>query len=182
MDADRAAIEARLAAIWETQPGLLGWLGTVDHKKIGKRYLATAMMFLLVGGVEAAIIRLQLARADQRIVSPEAYNQIFTMHGTTMIFWYAAPILSGFSNYLLPLMLGSRDMAFPRLNAFTYWSFLLSGLLLYGSLLLGEAPHAGWFAYVPYSGERFSPGRGMDFYAISLLLLTISTTAGAINS
>jgi cytochrome c oxidase subunit I len=175
------ATERRLKELWETGPGIKGWFGTVDHKEIGRRYLVTAFAFLVVGGIEALVMRLQLARADQRIVGPEAYDQIFTMHGVTMIFWYASPILSGFGNYLVPLMIGARDMAFPRVNAFSYWTFLLSGVLLYGSLLLGEAPHAGWFAYVPYAAEQFSPGRGMDFYAVALVFLTISTTAGAIN-
>jgi cytochrome c oxidase subunit 1/cytochrome c oxidase subunit I+III len=127
-----AAIDAaeRHTHIWETPKTVRGWLSTVDYKEIGRRYLVTAMAFLIVGGVEALIIRLQLARADQRLITPEAYNQIFGMHGITMIFWYASPILSGFANYLIPLMIGARDMAFPRLNAFTYWSFLLSGLFL----------------------------------------------------
>jgi cytochrome c oxidase subunit I len=154
---------------------------TVDHKKIGLRYIVTAMLFLLVGGIEALLIRLQLARPDQRLLTPEAYNQIFSIHGITMIFWYAQPILSGFSNYLVPLLIGARDMAFPRLNAFTYWAFLLSGLFLYAGVPLGQAPHAGWFAYVPYTTERFSPGLNMDFYTLALIFLTISTTAGAIN-
>ncbi len=174
--------EEQLAAHWDTRPGFLGWLSTVDHKEIGKRYLVTALCFLVIGGIEALIMRLQLARADQQLVSAEAYDQIFTMHGVTMIFWYASPVLSGFSNYLLPLMLGGRDMAFPRLNAFSYWTFLFSGLFLYASLLFGEAPHAGWFAYVPYAGRRYSPSYGLDFYALSLIFLGISTTAGAINS
>jgi cytochrome c oxidase subunit I len=139
------------------------------------------MAFLIVGGIEALIIRLQLARADQGLINPETYNQIFSMHGITMIFWYASPILSGFANYLIPLMIGARDMAFPRLNAFTYWSFLLSGLFLYGSLLFLNAPHGGWFAYTPYTTAQYSPGYGMDFYSLALILLTISTTAGAIN-
>src|SRR5262245_41838432 len=126
-------------------------------------------------------MRAQLARPDQNLLTPEAYNQIFTMHGVTMIFWYASPILSGFGNYLVPLMIGARDMAFRRLNAFTYWVFLLSGLFLYASLGIGQAPHAGWFAYVPYTDERFSPGLNLHFYALALLLLTISTTTASIN-
>ncbi len=166
---------------WETEPTVYGWFGTVDHKKIGLRYLVTAFAFLCLGGIEASLMRAQLMRPEARILSPEAYDQLFTMHGTTMIFWYASPILSGFGNYLLPLMLGSRDMAFPRLNAFSYWTFLLSGLLLYSSFLLGAAPHGGWFAYVPYTGPQYSPGLNMDFYVFALLFLTISTTAGAIN-
>jgi cytochrome c oxidase subunit I len=175
------AIENRLKALWESPKTVYGWLATVDHKTLGIRYLATAFCFLMIGGVEALLMRLQLTRSDLALLTPEAYNQIFTMHGVTMIFWYASPILSGFAVYLVPLMIGARDMAFPRLNAFTYWTFLLSGILLYISPLLGQAPHAGWFAYVPYTLTKYSPGMGMDFYAASLILLTISTTGGAIN-
>jgi cytochrome c oxidase subunit I len=175
------AAELRLEKLWETKPTLWGELSTVDHKEIGRRYLATAMIFLLVGGVEALIIRLQLATPNQRLLNPESYDQIFTMHSITMIFWYALPILAGFGNYLVPLMIGARDMALPRLNAFSYWTFLFSGLFLYGSVLIAQAPHAGWFAYVPYTTMRYSPGYGMDFYALALIFLTISTTAGAIN-
>jgi len=116
----------RLLQLWDRPQSLWGW-ATVDHKEIGKRYLVTAFAFLVVGGVEAILIRTQLARPDQAVLSPEAYNQIFTMHGITMIFWYASPIVSGFANYLIPLMGGMRDMAYPRLNAFSYWTFLASG-------------------------------------------------------
>lgn len=126
-------------------------------------------------------MRLQLARPNAGVLNPETYDQIFTMHGMTMIFWYASPILSGFANYLIPLMIGARDMAFPRVNAFSYWTFLLSGLFLYGSTLLGQSPHAGWFAYPPYTAASYSPGYGMDFYALALIFLGISTTVGAIN-
>jgi cytochrome c oxidase subunit I len=170
-----------LKSIWETPKTLWGWFATVDHKKVGIRYLATAFLFLLIGGVEALVMRIQLAAPQMGVLGPEAYNQLFSLHGITMIFWYAAPILSGFANYLVPLLLGARDMAFPRLNAFSYWMFLLSGLFLYGSVLIGQAPHAGWFAYAPLTLERYSPGLNMDFFALSLILLTISTTAGAIN-
>ncbi len=170
----------RLEDLWETPRTLWGSLATVDHKKIGVRYLVTAFAFLIAGGIEAGLIRLQLARADQSLFSPNTYNQIFTMHGVTMIFWYASPVLSGFGNYLIPLLIGSRDMAFPRLNAFSYWTFLFSGLFLYGGLAVGQMPTGGWFAYVPYT-SRFAPGLGMDFYALGLIFLTISTTAGAIN-
>ena len=173
--------EEQLKRTWETPKGFLGALSSVDHKTIGLRYLVTGMAFLIIGGIEALIIRLQLASADRNLISPETYNQIFTMHGVTMIFWYASPILSGFSNYLVPLMIGSRDMAFPRLNAFSYWAFLFSGVFLYGSLIFRESPHAGWFAYTPYTLTRYSPGYGMDFFALALLFLTISTTVGAVN-
>ncbi|HEX3738222.1 MAG TPA: cytochrome c oxidase subunit I [Terriglobales bacterium] len=175
------AVQQRLLDLWETPKTLHGWLSTVDHKEIGKRYIWTAFAFLLIGGVEALIMRIQLARPDQAILGPETYNQIYTMHGMTMIFWYASPILSGFGVYLVPLMIGARDMAFPRFNAFTYWAYLFSGILLYISPLFGQSPHGGWFAYVPYTNATYSPGYGMDFYNLSLILLTIATSGGAIN-
>lgn len=171
----------RLAAIWETAPGWRGWLSTVDHKTIGLRYIVTAFLFLLLGGLEALAMRVQLARPDQTLLSPEQYNQLFTMHGVTMIFLYALPILSGFSNYLWPLVLGSRDMAFPRLNALSYWIFLFAGLFLYASFPLGEAANAGWFNYVPLSGKDFNPGPNIDVYALGMVLLGVSTTVGAAN-
>lgn len=174
-------VEERLTALWETPKGIWGWFATVDHKELGIRYLVTAFSFLLVGGIEALVMRLQLSRAGMSILSPETYNQLFTMHGATMIFWYASPILSGFAVYLVPLMIGARDMAFPRLNAFTYWTYLFSGIFLYGAPLFDQAPHAGWFAYVPYTLTKYSPGIGMDVYAMALIFLTISTTGGAIN-
>ncbi len=175
------AVEQRLFELWDTPKTFKGWLSTVDHKEIGIRYIATAMVFLFIGGIEALIMRIQLARPDQAILGPETYDQIFTMHGMTMIFWYASPILSGFAVYLVPLMIGSRDMAFPRFNAFTYWVYLFSGVLLYISPFMGQAPHGGWFAYVPYTNVPYSPGWGMDFYNTSLILLTIATSGGAIN-
>jgi cytochrome c oxidase subunit 1/cytochrome c oxidase subunit I+III len=156
-------------------------LASVDHKVIGLRYLGTALGFLLLGGLEAMVMRWQLAGPQRTALSPEAYSQLFTMHGVTMIFWYAAPVLSGFSNYLFPLVLGTRDMAFPRLNALSYWLFLASGLLLYSGFLIGQGPNAGWFSYVPLAGSAFTPGLHQDFYSLSLILLSISTTVGAIN-
>lgn len=176
-----ATLEQRLTEIWKTPKGLWGELSTVDHKKIGMRYIVTALVLLCAGGVEALIMRIQLARPGQSILTPEMYDQIFSMHGVTMIYWYASPILSGFSNYLIPMMIGSRDMAYPRVNAFTYWTFLLSAIFLYIAPCMGQAPNAGWFAYVPYTLVKYSPGRGMDFYALALIFLTISSTAGAIN-
>ena len=174
-------VAERLEHQWSSPHTLFGWLGTVDHKRIGLRYLATGLVFLLIGGVEAVLMRLQLIGPERRLLSPEAYNQVFTMHGLTMIMWYAAPILSGFGNYLVPLFIGSRDMAFPRLNAFSYWMYLLSGVLLYVSVAFGQAPDAGWFAYVPLSARRYGPGLNMDFYPAAMTALTISTTVGAIN-
>ena len=176
-----AAVEQRLTQLWESPHTLWGELSTVDHKKLGKRYLATAFLFLIVGGLEALVMRLQLAQPNAGLIDPETYNQVFTMHGMTMIFWYAQPILSGFAIFVIPLMIGARDLAFPRLNAFTYWTFLFSGLLLYGSSLIFQAPQGGWFAYVPLTNSKYSPGLGMDFYVYSLVLLTISITAAGIN-
>ena len=171
----------RLRQIWEARPGWRGWFSTVDHKTIGLRYLVTAFMFLLAGGVEALIMRVQLARPDAKLLTPEQYNQLFTMHGVTMIFLYALPILSGFSNYLWPLILGARDMAFPRLNALSYWVFAFAGVFLYSSFPLGEAPDAGWFNYAPLSGLEYNTGPNIDVYALGMVLLGISTTVGSIN-
>ncbi len=174
-------IPQRLRDIWETPRGLLGALASVDHKAIGKRYLVTSFVFLLLGGLEAAAMRWQLARPGLGVLTPEQYDELFTMHGVTMIFLYALPVLSGFSNYLWPLLLGSRDMAFPRLNAFSYWVFLASGLFLYGSFLLGHGPNAGWFNYVPYASLQYNPGPNIDVYALGMVLLGVSTTVGSIN-
>ncbi len=170
-----------LQSLWETKPGLLGWLSTVDHKEIGIRYIVTAFLFLIAGGIEALIFRLQLAAPNETLLSPEQYNELYSMHGITMILWYAFPILTGFSVYLQPLIIGSRDMAFPRLNAFTYWVFLFSGILLYASFAAGAAPNDGWFNYTPYASRPFNPGPNIDFYALANILLGISTTLGAIN-
>ncbi|HEY7898898.1 MAG TPA: cytochrome c oxidase subunit I [Gemmatimonadaceae bacterium] len=175
------ALAKRLDAIWETPHTLIGSLTTVDHKAIGKRYLVTAFIFLCLGGIEAALMRAQLTRPNEHLLSAEAYNQLFTMHGTTMMFLYAAPILSGFSNYFVPLLIGSRDMAFPRLNAFSYWIFLFAGIFLYSSFLVGAAPNGGWFNYVPLTARPFDPGINIDFYCIALIFLSVSTTVGAVN-
>jgi cytochrome c oxidase subunit I len=181
----RATHESPLAGelerAWETEPGLLGWLSTVDHKKLGLRYLVTAFGFLILGGVEALVMRLQLARPNQSVLTPQQYDQLFTMHGLTMIFLYALPILSGFSIFLWPLILGARDMAFPRMNALSYWIFLFSGLFIYGGFLFGKAPDAGWFNYVPYTASAYNPGPNIDIYALGMVLFGLSTTLGSIN-
>jgi cytochrome c oxidase subunit I+III len=177
---ERPVIE-RLERTWETPRGWRGSLSSVDHKTIGIRYLVTAIGFLVIGGIEALLMRTQLALSGQHLLSAEAYNEMFSMHGVTMIFLYAAPVLSGFSNYIWPLMLGSRDMAYPRLNALSYWIYLVSGIFLYTSLPLGAMPNAGWFDYVPYAGRTYNPGLNIDFYALTVLLLAVSTTVGSIN-
>ena len=176
-----AGLERRLEEIWKPTPGIRGWLSTVDHKEIGKRYIATALIFLVLGGVEALMMRVQLARPEQHLMSPQEYNQFFSMHGVTMIFLYALPVLSGFSNFLWPLLFGARDMAFPRLNALSYWIFLFAGILLYSSFIGGQVPNSGWFSYVPFAEREFNPGLNVDFYALGTIMLGISTTVGSIN-
>lgn len=161
--------------------GLWSWITTVDHKRIGILYLITAGLFFLIGGIEALIIRTQLAAPNGTLVSPDVYNELFTMHGTTMIFLAVMPLNTGFGNYIVPLMIGARDMAFPRLNAFGYWLFLFGGLLLYSSFFLGGAPNAGWFGYAPMTERAFNPGNGINFWILSLQLLGISSIVGALN-
>ncbi|MBW0004947.1 MAG: cbb3-type cytochrome c oxidase subunit I, partial [Hyphomicrobiales bacterium] len=174
-------LASKLEELWKTKPGLIGWLASVDHKEIGLRYIVTAFAFLMVGGIEALIFRVQLAWPNQHLLTPSQYDQLFSMHGATMILWYAFPVLTGFSVYLQPLVLGTRDMAMPRLNAFTYWVYLFSGIYLYAGLALGSAPNAGWFNYVPYASRPYNPGLNIDFYALSNILLGISTTLGSLN-
>jgi len=177
----RPGVAARLDRIWETRPGLGGWFATVDHKRIGIRYIVTAFAFLIAGGLEALIFRVQLAGPNLRLLTPEQYDQLFTMHGMTMIFLYAGPVLTGFSNYLWPLLLGARDMALPRINALSYWIYVCAGIFLYGAFAAGFGPNDGWFNYVPYASRAYSGGPNIDFYALGMILLGISTTVGAIN-
>jgi len=159
--------------------GWWSWVTTVDHKRIGILYGATAFVFFLVGGLEALLIRLQLARPGGHVVTADEYNQIFTMHGLTMIFLVVMPLSAAFFNYLVPLMIGARDVAFPRLNAFSYWAFLFGGMFTYSSFVLGGAPNGGWFGYAPLSTEY--PAHNMDFYALGLLMLGIASTVSAVN-
>jgi cytochrome c oxidase subunit I len=173
--------EARLLRLWATAPGLKGFFSSVDHKQIGIRYIVTAFVFLALGGIEALVMRLQLAGPDLSLLTPDEYNQLFSTHGMTMIFLYASPILSGFSNYLWPLLLGSRDMAFPRLNALSYWIYLAAGMFLYVGFLTGNGPNDGWFNYVPYASRDYNPGLNEDFYSLGMVFLGISTTIGAAN-
>ena len=179
--ADSVEHRSRLLELWETSPGIKGFFTTVDHKMIGIRYIVTAFIFLALGGVESLIMRVQLAGPNDTLLTPEQYNDLFSTHGMTMIFLYASPILSGFSNYLWPLLLGSRDMAFPRLNALSYWIYLASGLFLYAGFLTGNGPNDGWFNYVPYAERAYNPGLNQDFYALGMVFLGISTTVGAAN-
>jgi cytochrome c oxidase subunit I len=164
------------------------WVTTVDHKRLGILYIVYALIFLVVGGMEATIIRIQLIRAHNDFVSPQVFNRMFTMHGTTMIFFVAMPILFGFANYLVPLMIGARDMAFPRLNAFSFWLTALGGFLLYFSFLggnglygAGNAPDVGWWAYAPLTAKAFSPGPSSDYWTIALLISGFGSVGTAIN-
>ena len=171
-----------LDRVWTERRGFFGWLTTTDHKRIGILYFFTTIVFFGLGGVEAILMRTQLAQPDGRVLSPQAYDQVFTMHGITMIFLFVIPMTTGaFGNYLLPLMIGARDMAFPRMNALSYWIFLGSGVLLTVSLVLGEAPNAGWFDYVPLANNTYSPGPNIDFYCLGLILTGLSSTITVIN-
>ena len=161
--------------------GWRDWVTTVDHKKIGILYGATALFFFGIGGLEALLIRLQLATPNGTVVGADLYNQIYTMHGVTMVFLVIMPMAAAFANYLLPLQIGARDVAFPRLNALSFWIFLAGGLFLNCAWLVGDAPDGGWFAYAPNTGVTFSPGHGMDFYAIGLQIAGIASLISAMN-
>ena len=160
----------------------LAWLSTVDHKRIGVLYMLTGLFFLIVGGLEALVIRLQLAVPNNHLVAPDTFNQLFTMHGTTMIFLVAMPLLFGFVNYILPLQIGARDMAFPRLNAFGYWCQPFGGILLHFSILAGGAPAVGWFSYAPLSETPYSSSPGVDYWAIAIFVLGLGTISFAVNT
>ena len=161
--------------------GLRSWLTTVDHKRIGVLYAVTALFYLVVGGIEALVIRLQLAEAEAGIVAPDTFNQLFTMHGTTMVFLVLMPLAAAMFNFLIPLQIGARDVAFPRLNAFSYWTFFFGGLLLNASFLFGQAPDAGWFGYANLTSKQYSPGMGIDFWLLSLQVLGVASIASAVN-
>ena len=171
-----------------SRPAIVDWLCTVDHKKIGIMYIVYALLFLVIMGIEATLMRIQLSRPDNTFLSAETFNRLFTMHGTTGIFFVAMPILFGFGNYLVPLMIGARDMAFPRLNAFSFWMTAFGGFLLYASFFAGgplsqagSAPDVGWFAYAPLTSPVFSPGHSTDYWTLALLVAGIGSIGGAIN-
>ncbi|MGH2577514.1 MAG: cbb3-type cytochrome c oxidase subunit I, partial [Actinomycetota bacterium] len=169
------------AAAHGEKTGLWSWLTTVDHKRIGILYGATAFFFFLLGGLEALLLRIQLSRADNNFMDPDTYNQLFTMHGTTMIFLAIMPLSSMFFNYMIPLLIGARDVAFPRLNAFSYWVFLLGGLFLNAGFLFGAAPDTGWYGYANLTSRQFSPGPNVDFWNMGLQILGVASLAAAVN-
>ena len=166
---------------FEKSSGMLSWFSSCDHKQIGILYLLTASGFFVIGGCEALLMRLQLALANNHFLKPEAYDELFTLHGTTMIFLVIMPLLLGLSVYLLPLMVGARDMAFPRLNALSYWLLLFGGVFLYTSIFFGNAPDMGWFSYAPLSEKPYSSLPGVDFWAFGLLAIGIGTVTTGIN-
>ncbi|MFN8579620.1 MAG: cytochrome c oxidase subunit I [Gemmatimonadaceae bacterium] len=161
--------------------GLMSWLTTVDHKRIGILYLHTSLFFFIVGGMEAIIMRYQLMKPNMQAVSAETFNQLFTMHGTTMVFLVIMPLSAAFFNYLIPLQIGARDVAFPRLNAFSYWVYLLGGTFITLPILFGLAPDGGWFAYTPLTGRTYSAGQNMNFWVLGIQILGVSSLAAAFN-
>jgi cytochrome c oxidase subunit 1 len=188
MASDSIALPRAEAASRPLADALHGWVTTVDHKRLGILYILYALIFLVIGGIEAGIMRIQLMHAHNDFVSPQVFNRMFTMHGTTMIFFVAMPLVFGFANYLIPLMIGARDMAFPRLNAFSFWLMAFGGFLLYFSLVganglygAGNAPDVGWFAYAPLTSRTFSVGHSTDFWTLGLLVSGFGSIGTAIN-
>ena len=186
MSTDSIALPGINAGARPVVDTLHDWVTTVDHKRLGILYIVYALFFLVIGGIEALVMRIQLMAPHNNFVSPQVFNRMFTMHGTTMIFFVAMPILFGFANYLIPLMIGARDMAFPRLNAFSFWLTAFGGLLLYFSLVganglygAGNAPDMGWFAYAPLTAQTFSPGHSTDFWTLGLLVSGIGSIGTA---
>ncbi|MGE3497335.1 MAG: cytochrome c oxidase subunit I [Candidatus Binatia bacterium] len=171
----------RLRATWETPPGLLGWLASVDHKVIARRYLITTGLFFAGGGVLALLMRMQLAFPETDLLGPDLYNQVFTVHGSTMMFLFAVPVMEAMGLYLVPLMLGTRNVAFPRLNAYGYYVYLAGGLLLWSSLFINLGPDTGWFSYVPLAGPEFAPGKRVDVWAQMITFTEIAALIAAVE-
>ena len=171
--------EALLEDSWRDPPGLWGAISAINHKTIGRRFVLTALGFFIAGGLLAALMRLQLAKPDNTLIGPDLYNQVFTMHGTTMMFLFAVPVMQAVAVLLVPLMVGARSIAFPRMNAYAYWVYLAGGLMLYGAFLLNIGPDTGWFSYVPLSGPQQSPGKRVDFWA---QMITFTELSGLLES
>src|SRR5829696_2527804 len=178
---EEAILKGHLDKTWATPKGLIGWLSTVDHKAVGRRYIVTAFIFLCLGGLSAVAMRLQLAQPENRVIGPDGFNQLFSMHGTTMMFLFAVPVMDAFAVYLVPLMVGTRNITFPRLNAFSYWVYLFGGCFLWIAFLLNIGPEAGWFSYVPLAGPEFSPGKRSDVWAQMVTFTEIAALAVAVE-
>jgi cytochrome c oxidase subunit I len=172
--------ELAVRCVSEPRPGWLGWVTTTDHKRIGVLYLLATFVFFLLGGTEALLLRLQLGAPNNTLLSPEKYNALMTMHGTTMVFLFVVPVWAGFANYMVPLMIGARDMAFPRLNALSFWLLLAGGIVFYASLFFSP-PEAGWTSYTPLSTGDFIPGSGQDAWIFLIHLTGVSSMLGALN-
>jgi cytochrome c oxidase subunit I len=178
---EQSELAALLRRLWRTPSGWLGSLTSVDHKVIGKRYILTAFAFLILGGLLAVLMRLQLAGAERKLLSPDLYNQVFTMHGSTMMFLFAVPVMEAFAVYFVPLMVGTRNIAFPRLNAFSYWMFLFGGCFLWIAFMFNVGPDVGWFAYVPLSNLQYNPSKRADVWAQMITFTEVAALAVAVE-
>ncbi|HEX6644049.1 MAG TPA: cytochrome c oxidase subunit I [Gemmatimonadales bacterium] len=179
--ADDRELHETLERVWGDRPGLVGWITTTDHKRIALRYIVTTFVFFLLGGLNAGLMRLQLSRPENDFLGPDAYNQVFTVHGMTMMFLFAVPMMLALGLYFVPLMVGARNVAYPRLNAFGYWVFLIGCLLLYTGFLTNTGPDAGWFSYVPLAGPGFSPGKRSDIWAQTVTFTEVSGLIAAVE-
>ncbi|HWJ05708.1 MAG TPA: cytochrome c oxidase subunit I [Steroidobacteraceae bacterium] len=180
-DAARRRHLAELERVWADPPGLRGWLTTVDHKRVARRYIVTALVFFVLAGVLALAMRTQLAVPENTVLGPDLYNQVFSMHGSVMMFLFAVPVMEAVAIYMVPLMVGARNIAFPRLNAFSYWVYLFGGLLIFAAFALNIGPEAGWTGYTPLSGPDFSPGKRTDFWAQMITFTEVAALAVAVE-
>jgi cytochrome c oxidase subunit 1 len=179
--AEEDHIRTELTDSWDEGSGLWAWMKSTNHKSIAKRYIVTAIIFFMLGGIEAAMMRAQLSRPENRFIGPDLYNQIFTMHGSTMMFLFAVPVMEAVGLYLVPLMIGTRNVAFPRLNALGYWMYLFGGVLLYVAFFYNTGPDAGWFAYVPLAGPAYAPGKRIDIWAQMITFTEVAALIGAVE-
>jgi len=178
---DDAELSRRLTRLWASPKGLIGFFSTTDHKVVGRRYIVTAFVFLVLAGLNAVVMRLQLAQPDNDLVGPKLYNELFTVHGTTMMFLFAVPVMEAVAIYLVPLMVGTQNIAFPRLNAFSYWLYVAGGAMLWIAFLVGAAPDKGWFSYAPLSETQYSPGKGVDIWAQMITFTEVSALAVSVE-
>ncbi|MFL5611907.1 MAG: cbb3-type cytochrome c oxidase subunit I, partial [Gemmatimonadaceae bacterium] len=173
-------IRAKLSASWYEGSGLWAWVRSTNHKSIAKRYIVTAFIFFGLGGLEAGLMRLQLSRPANHYIGPDLYNQIFTMHGSTMMFLFAVPVMEAFGIYMIPLMMGNRNICFPRLNAYSFYLYAAGGIMLYVAFVLNSGPDVGWFSYVPLAGPDYTPGKRADFWAQMITFTEVAALAVAI--
>jgi cytochrome c oxidase subunit I+III len=174
-------VHQALERVWRDRTGFWGWLTSTEHKSIARRYIVTAFVFFLLGGIDAGLMRAQLARPENRLIGPDLYNQLFTVHGSTMMFLFAVPIMTAMGLYFVPLLIGARNVAFPRLNAFGYWVYLIGGMFMWVSFFLNTGPDAGWFSYVPLAGPGFSPGKRVDVWAQTVTFTEIAALVSAVE-